>query len=102
MITKNTIRRGIQEHSISFIVDPNMGSGTVCKIGDSWFCFGGLTAEEMSPDEYLKNVPTEDIVNEIYDVLSSFSKNEDFIDEYNYYDAILTYKNGIVNGGNEN
>ena len=38
----------------SFITDPNMGYGTVCKIGDYWFYFGGITAEEMEPDEYVK------------------------------------------------
>ena len=37
MITEDMVRSGIREHLITFIVDPNMGSGTVCSIGDSWF-----------------------------------------------------------------
>ena len=44
MITEDMVRSGIREHLITFIVDPNMGSGTVCSIGDSWFYFGGYEA----------------------------------------------------------
>lgn len=67
-----------------------MGSGTVCSIGDNWFYFGGLTAEELSPEEYLKEVPKQDIVDEIFTVLEDFKKYEaEFGDEYRYYDAVL-------------
>ena len=73
------------------MVDPNAESGTVCQIGDNWFYFGGLTAEELSPEEYIKNVPEADIVREIYEVLEDFRKSEsDLSDEYQYYDAVLS------------
>lgn len=94
MITKAMIRDGIKEHLITFEIDPNMESGTVCCIGDSWFYFGGQTAEEMNPEEFVAAVPIDDIINEIFDVLDDFRRDEELQDEYNYYDAVLTYRNG--------
>lgn len=99
MITKELIKSGIKEHLITFVVDPNMESGTVCRIGDSWFYFGGQTAEEMNPDDYLKNVPMDDIIREIYEVLDDFDKDEELRDEYAYYEAVLTYWNGYSGYG---
>ncbi len=89
MITKNLIRDGIRAKLVQFVVDPNLESGTVCQIGDSWFYFGGLTAEELSPDEYVAEVPEDDIVNEIFEVLDDFRKDKELKDEYDYYEAIL-------------
>lgn len=89
MITKDAIRNGMRKHIISFTVDPNMEHGTVCKIGDLWFYFGGFTAEELDPDEYLANVPEEDIVREIFDTLKDFYKQDELRDEYDYYAALL-------------
>lgn len=89
MITKNMIESGIKDRTITFIVDPNMGRGTVCKIGDSWFYFGGHEAEEINPDEYLKCVPMEDVVDEVLRTLEDFLICEDFVDEYLYYEDVL-------------
>ena len=97
MITKDTIRNGMRKHVISFVVDPNMEHGTVCKVGDLWFYFGGLTAEELNPDEYLANVPEEDIVREIFDTLKDFQKHSELRDEYDYYSAILSSKKRCKN-----
>lgn len=88
-ITKELIRHGLNRGIITFDVDPNVDYGTICKIRDGWFYFGGETAAELNPDEYLKAVPLEDIVNEIYDVLSAFKDQEETKDEYEYYLAIL-------------
>ena len=63
------INKGIDKGLVEFIVDPNFGVGTVCQIGGNWFYFGGETAEEESPAEYLAHVPKEDIVREIMDAL---------------------------------
>lgn len=79
---------------IIFDTDPNLERGTVCRIGDSWFYFGGLEAEEMEPEEYLNNIPMGDIVREIYEVLEEFREDEELVDEYAYYGAVLTYRNG--------
>lgn len=95
MITEKLIRDGIRAKLVEFVVDPNMESGTVCRIGDSWFYFGGLTAEELSPEEYIANVPMEDIVREIYETLDAFNGDEELQDEYDYYEAVLVYRNDM-------
>lgn len=90
MISATQIKNGIATGVVHFIVDPNLGSGTVCAIGDNWFYFGGETAEQESPSEYLEHVPVDDIVREIMAVLSDFLVDEDtFGDEYKYYEAVL-------------
>lgn len=57
MITEDMVREGIRNGSVRFVRDPNMDHGTVCQIGDNWFYFGHLKAEELDPDEYVKATP---------------------------------------------
>lgn len=95
MITKKKIEDGIREGLVTFEVDLNMECGTVCRIGDWWFYFGGLSAEEMKPSEYIACTPQEDIVREIFDALDEFRNDEELRDEYDYYDHVLTYRNGL-------
>lgn len=91
MITKELIRKGIESKVIRLEADPHgcNGRGTVCAIGEYWFYFGGETAEELTPDEYQENVPMEEIVDEIFDVLEEFRKTDDFAGEYGYYLSML-------------
>lgn len=90
MITKEMVSEGIHNGSVRFVADPNMEGGTVCKIGEYGFYFGGETAEEMQPEDYLRAVPMDDIVNEVFDVLEDFRRyDETFGDEYAYYEAYL-------------
>ena len=87
VITKEMIKSGIKAKLVVFAEDPNADHGTVCRIGDGWFYFGGTEGERYSPEEYIKNV------------LESFRKEGkediDFRDEYDYYWHILTYKNDM-------
>ena len=94
MITKELIRKGIESKVIRFKSDPDGidGRGTVCAIGEYWFYFGGLTAEELTPDEYQENVPMEEIIDEIFDVLEDFRNTDGFEDEYEYYQRLLNEK----------
>lgn len=92
------VRSGLANGLVRLITDPNMERGTVCSIGELWFYFGGLTAEEMSPEEYRKNIPIEDISREIVETLEDFANDESFAEEYSYYLSIL--KGGFDNGGN--
>lgn len=99
-ITKDMIISGIKAKLVTFELDPNWiypNVGTVCKIGDSWFYFGGVTAEESSPKDYVKNVPIEEIADEIFSTLESYriDGDEDLKDEYFYYWKILTYRNDM-------
>lgn len=90
MITKEMVRDGVRSGAIRFITDPIMEHGTVCKIGDDWFYFGGATAESMEPKEYLKAVPQADIIDEVFATLYDFSKEiATFGDEYNYIEAYM-------------
>lgn len=90
MITKRMVRDGIRNRSIRFVTDPNMKTGTVCQIGEHWIYFGGETAEWMQPEDYLRAVSLEDIVNEVFDVLEDFRRSDEtFGDEYAYYEAYL-------------
>lgn len=90
MIDHRMILEGIKYGLIQFIVDPNLEHGTVCAIGDHWFYFGDeTTSGKMNPEEYLKTVPIEGIVEEIFSALESFRVQEDFSNEYRYYEAIL-------------
>lgn len=88
-ISKELIAFGYRNGIITLDTDPNMESGTIARCGDNWFYFGGLTAEELDPEEYKTNVPEEDIVNEIFSVLDDFRQDEGFQDEYAYYSAVL-------------
>ena len=74
VITKEMIKSGIKAKLVVFAEDPNADHGTVCRIGNSWFYFGGTEGERYSPEEYIKNVPVEDVVDEIFDVLESSVK----------------------------
>lgn len=88
-ISESMIRCGIAKGIVSFITDPILESGTVCKIGDFWFYFDGFTAEEMSPGEFVKAIPEDDIVSEIVSTLNDFMEDEELMDEQKYYNAVL-------------
>ena len=90
MITYEMIKEGFKAGIVQYVTDPNMGRGTVCKIGQCWFYFGGLTAEEESPESYLRNVPIEDVLRDVFIALNSFiNSGECFEDEYSYYEYVL-------------
>ncbi len=80
---------------VRLTVDPMStdGKGTVAQIGDAdpnnYFYFGGLTAEDMTPEEYAKNVPLDDIISEMKSALDDFRNSDELIDEYNLYYALL-------------
>lgn len=90
MITFDMVRDGYEAGIIKLIESPN-GDGVVCGIGDNWFYFGGMTAEEMSVEEYCRDIPKEDFLKDIFQVLEDFRKDGDvFEDEYLYYEAFLS------------
>lgn len=88
MFTAKEIQKGIEKGLVQFVWCPD-DSCTVCKIGEYWFYFGGLTAEELMPEEWVVNVPIEDSAAEIADTLNDMAFHDEFIDECNYYKAIL-------------
>lgn len=87
MITREQIETGIQQKIVRFIVDPNMRHGTVCEIGEHWFYFGGETAEEENPEQFLRNSDMSDVVNSVVEALRGIEELDDY--EYGYYEAVL-------------
>lgn len=89
MITLDMVKRGYETGIINLIDSPH-DDGVVCKIGDNWFYFGGETAAEMTAKDYRRDIPLEDIVRSVFQVLEDFRKDGDvFEDEYLYYEAFL-------------
>ena len=74
MITEDMVREGIRNGSVRFVKDPNMEHGTVCQIGEDWFYFGCLKAEELDPDEYITEMPEDDapVIMQVNDKLGAF------------------------------
>ena len=91
-ITEKEILSGLQSGRVRLVINPLQESGTVCRIGEHWFYFGGQTAEEMTPEEYRRCVPDEDIAREIAETLADFRRHSEFLNEYRYY---LYYLRGI-------
>lgn len=90
MITRKMIFDGYYKGLVRLIESPH-NDGVVCQIGDNWFYFGGLTAEECKTvEEYKANVDTKIILDEIYSVLKDF--RTEFEDEYLYYEYYLKEK----------
>lgn len=89
MITLEMLKKGYEQGVVRLIDSPN-GDGVVCGIGDNWFYFGGFRTEGVSVEEYCKDIPFEEILDEIFNVLEDFRKEGDvFEDEYLYYEAFL-------------
>lgn len=87
IISKEQVARAYRNGTITLKVDPNMEAGTVAAIGEYWFYFGGIKAEEMNPEAYKEDVPEADIVSGIYDALDDFRFEGE--DEYAYYASVL-------------
>lgn len=96
MITKKMVKTGFERAIITLEEDPNMESGTVCRIGDHWFYFGGEDAEAMSPAEYISKTNGRKIVDDIYTALSEL-EDAGMNEEYAYYEAVLR-EAGISDG----
>ena len=98
MISIDMLARGYDAGFVR-IIDSPLGDGAVCAIGENWFYFGGMTAEEYTAAEYIKVVPKAEILREIFSVLEDFRKEAgDFGDEYMYYDSYLSERLNESNG----
>lgn len=90
-ITAKEVRAGFESGIINLIdAEEYFGDGVACKIGSgtlsNWFYFAGHEGELMTAKEYLQNVPMDDIVNEIVDVLEDFQDGDEFDhDEWLFY-----------------
>ena len=82
-ITYDMIKKGYEQGLVYLKVEGLCG--IVCQIGEFWFYFGGLTAEEYdSVEKYKSDMDEHEIISNIYEVLDHDFKTE-FSDEYLYY-----------------
>lgn len=86
-ITKDVVREAYERGVIKLDVDPDFGTSTVARIGDDWFYFNDIPADDMKPEEYKNNVPEERIVTCIFNTLDEF--NFEDADKYAYYEILL-------------
>lgn len=90
MITKEMVRSGLNQGVIRLVKEtPELERGTMCSIGEYKFYFGEELTEDLSPEEYKRVVPFEDVVREIFETLEAFRLTQGFSDEYGYYEAVL-------------
>lgn len=96
MITLSMIEAGYKSplKCVQLIDSPN-GDGVACKIGDYWFYFGGMDAEQSTAKDYPNEVPEDEIIKEIFEVLDDMRKYEETDTEYSYYEAYLN-EHGIT------
>lgn len=84
-ITIRTIMTGFELGVVELIKNPQLQTGTVCKIGEHWFYFGGKTAEEYEPEEFWCVSCPSDIFREVADAINNLTDET----EYSYYKAFL-------------
>lgn len=91
MIKKCQIKQGIRNGTIESVKRDRYGCfGTVCKIGSYVFYFGGETAKQESPAEYLLNSNMKDTIDCVWDALNELRRGDDDSKyEYTYYESIL-------------
>lgn len=89
MITKEMLKKGYEKGIVRLVKCPNEDDEVVCQIGENWFYFGGFSAEGETPENYVKNVPLDDIISEIFDAIDDFKNQPETQDEYNYYLVVL-------------
>ena len=98
MITTKNVKDALDKGVMKIVYD-NL-YGIVCKCGEYSFYFGGVTADEYdNVEDYLKDIPEEAIVNDVFETLNDFRRYdcdawEEYYDEYLYYVHILN-ENGI-------
>ena len=87
MISKEMIRKGLDNGIVKLIDSPNDGE-SICQVGDHWFYYAGAEGEGLTSAEYVARVPRESIVEEILSALEAIRDDLD-PDEYAYYESVL-------------
>ena len=101
-ITPKEVQAGFESGLIQLIdADgyPYYGDGVACKIGfgtlSNWFYFAGLEGEGTTAEKYMENVPFDDIIREIVDVLDGFQYGDEADqDEWLFYRWLIDEMEG--------
>ena len=98
MITKEMILIGIARGVVKLIDSPNDGE-PACLIGEHWFYYAGSEGCGKTSEEYVSEVPMDDITREIIDALEGIRDGLSE-DEYAYYETVLR-EAGVGSGKEE-
>ncbi len=89
-ITLQDVEHGYKNGTVKLIDSP-YGDGTVCKIGEHWFYFGGAAAGACSVEEFKKYICEDWIIRQVFEALEDMRYDPTFEDEYAYYQSILAH-----------
>lgn len=90
MITAKQIRHGIDKGAVRFIIDPNMGKGTVCAVGATGFTSAEKQRKKNRRRSIWSTSPSKILSAILWNVLNDFRlQPETFGDKYAYYESIL-------------
>ena len=93
MITKEAIRNGFENGTISIEEEYAGCTGICCRIGDNAFYFIGSEDADLTKEEYWKSYTLDMTINMIFNVLKSVeAAEENGIDhtELACYESVLT------------
>ena len=86
-ITLDMVAKAYKD-GVAYLDESPNGDGVVCKIGDGWFYFGGLTAVESTVEEYKASVDEQNILKNILYAIEEIGMNLS-MDEYDYYATVF-------------
>ena len=94
MITKEMVSKCYKKGVITLDIDPDMDHGTVARIGESYFYFGGELGDDLNPDEYRQQMSEADIISEMCAALEE--ERTEFPDQYDYFEAVLRLNSEVA------
>lgn len=92
MITRDMIKNGFENGTISIEEEYSGFLGICCKIGDNAFYFLGSEDDNITKDEYWKSYTLDMTINMIFDILKdSESAEKNGLDDWEigYYESML-------------
>lgn len=92
MITRDMIKNGFENGTISIEEKYSECIGICCKIGEMAFYFLGLEDENITKEEYWKSYTLDMTIDMIFDILKDFeSAKKTGLDDFeiSYYESVL-------------
>lgn len=93
MITRSMVKAAYKKNVFKLVTDDKFG--IVCECGKKTFFIGGEEIEYYeNPEDYIRDIPEEDIIDDIFDTLCDHIGDGIPMLEYAYYESVLC-ENGI-------
>lgn len=93
-MTKEMIKKGIQEGTISFEDSYGGCIELCCRIGENAFYFASPDVCYLSKDQFLAKYSMSEIVDMLFAVLENEQSAERYginVDEFSYYEFLINY-----------